>query len=108
MAGGQWVSKERCASLTREDAKDDHVSEAFLAVTVHFNVFDSDTYTHATSTLLSFYSDSALHNWLVEHGHLRSGAQVKRDELVAMVSKHYNEAVAKGAELLNYISWLYH
>jgi len=29
----------------------------------------------------SAWSDSDIHNWLIEHGYLRSDAQIKRDEL---------------------------
>ena len=40
----------------------------------------------ARDTFWDAWSNSAIRDWLVQHGHLRSDAQVKRDVLIELVN----------------------
>lgn len=44
-----------------------------------------DNYAAATDTIWGSWKDSDIREWLIEHGYLRSDAQVKRDELVKLM-----------------------
>jgi hypothetical protein len=46
-------------------------------------------YISANDTFWSSWSDSQIRNWLIDHGYLRSDAQVKRDELVKLANERY-------------------
>jgi hypothetical protein len=46
-----------------------------------------DNYTSAASTFWSAWSDNQIRDWLIEHGYMRSDAQVKRDELVNLANE---------------------
>ncbi|KAH9916239.1 hypothetical protein B0H21DRAFT_770754 [Amylocystis lapponica] len=48
-----------------------------------------DTYARATEPLWQAWSDSYIHEWLVEHDIIKSGTQNKRDALLALMDKYY-------------------
>ena len=43
----------------------------------------------AKDTFWSAWSDNSLRQWLVDHGYIRSDAQVKRDELIKLANEKY-------------------
>jgi hypothetical protein len=45
-----------------------------------------DNYLSATNTFWDAWTESELRAWLIEHGYLRTEAQVKRDELVKLIN----------------------
>lgn len=47
---------------------------------------------------MNAFSDSELRGWAVKHGFLRSDAEIKRDELVALVSSKYADVKAQGSK----------
>jgi Putative nuclear envelope organisation protein len=61
-----------------------------------------DNYASASGTIWGAWSDSDIRNWLVENGYLRSGAQVKRDELVKAINDKYKDASTRTAA---YLTW---
>ena len=65
-------------------------------------VCNSDNYSSASDTIWTGWSDSDLRSWLINHGYLRSDAQVKRDDLVKLMNAKYNEANARTAA---YLTW---
>lgn len=46
-------------------------------------------YISANDTFWNAWSDSQIHSWLIDHGYLRSDAQVQRDELVKLANEKY-------------------
>jgi hypothetical protein len=61
-----------------------------------------DNYTSASDTIWGAWSDSDMRNWLIENGYLRSGAQVKRDELVKAINDKYKDTSTRTAA---YLTW---
>jgi Putative nuclear envelope organisation protein len=61
-----------------------------------------DNYASASDTIWGAWSESDMRNWLIENGYLRSGAQVKRDELVKAINDKYKDASTKTAA---YLTW---
>jgi Putative nuclear envelope organisation protein len=45
-----------------------------------------DNYLSATNTVWDAWTESEMRAWLIEHGYMRSDAQVKRDELVELIN----------------------
>jgi Putative nuclear envelope organisation protein len=45
-----------------------------------------DNYLSATNTVWDAWTESEMRAWLIEHGYMRSDAQVKRDELVQLIN----------------------
>jgi len=45
-----------------------------------------DNYLTATNTVWDAWTESEIRAWLIEHGYMRSDAQVKRDELVKLIN----------------------
>jgi hypothetical protein len=45
-----------------------------------------DNYLSATNTVWDAWTESEIRAWLIEHGYLRSDAQVEHDELVEMIN----------------------
>lgn len=45
-----------------------------------------DNYSNAKDTFWSTWSDNQLRTWLVDHGYVRSDAQVKRDEMIKIAN----------------------
>ena len=43
----------------------------------------------ASDTVYGGWKDSEMRAWLIENGYMRSDAQVKRDELVALMASKY-------------------
>jgi hypothetical protein len=64
--------------------------------------FCRDNYASASDTIWGSWSESDMRNWLIENGYLRSGAQVKRDELVKAINDKYKDASTKTAA---YLTW---
>ena len=62
----------------------------------------SDNYAAASDTVWGSWSDSDLRAWLIEHGYLRTDAQVRRDQLVKLMNEKYNDASARTAA---YLTW---
>ena len=48
-----------------------------------------DNYVHVKDTFWSAWSDNSIRQWLVDHGYIRSDAQVKRDELIKLANEKY-------------------
>ena len=61
-----------------------------------------DNYVHAYDTTWGAWKDSDMHQWLIEHGYLRSDAQRTRDELIKLMQDKHGEAAAKAD---NYLAW---
>jgi len=61
-----------------------------------------DNYLNAKNTAWGAWSDSQMREWLIEHGYLRSDAQVKRDQLVNLMSEKYHTVSDKTAA---YLTW---
>lgn len=61
-----------------------------------------DNYAHAYDTTWGAWKDSDMHQWLVEHGYLRSDAQKTRDELIKLMQDKHGEASIKTA---SYLTW---
>lgn len=55
-------------------------------IVVDQNPYHSDNYSNAVDTVWGGWKDSDIRSWLVEHGYLRSDAQVKRDEMVKLIN----------------------
>ena len=52
-------------------------------------IFGRENYANAADTMWGAWSDSDMRAWLIEHGYLKSDAQVKRDELVKLMNNKY-------------------
>ncbi|KIL60731.1 hypothetical protein M378DRAFT_13978 [Amanita muscaria Koide BX008] len=61
-----------------------------------------DNYLAARDTFWHAWTDSAIHDWLVEHGYIRTDAQVKRDELIKLANEKFNDYSARTAA---YLTW---
>lgn len=48
-----------------------------------------DNYLSAKDTFWSAWPDQTIHDWLVEHGYMRSDAQYKRDQLIKLANEKY-------------------
>ncbi len=48
-----------------------------------------DNYASAVDTVWGGWKDSDIRSWLIDHGYLRSDAQVQRDELVKLMNAKY-------------------
>ena len=48
-----------------------------------------DNYVSAKDTFWSAWSDNNIRQWLVDHGYMRSDAQVKRDEMIKLANEKY-------------------
>ena len=48
-----------------------------------------DTYVAATKPVWKAWSDSYIHQWLVDHGVLQTKTQKQRDQLVALMERYY-------------------
>lgn len=48
-----------------------------------------DNYLSAKDTFWSAWPDQTIHDWLVEHGYMRSDAQYKRDQLIQLANEKY-------------------
>ncbi|KAG2121312.1 hypothetical protein DEU56DRAFT_97332 [Suillus clintonianus] len=61
-----------------------------------------DNYASASDSVWNAWKDSEIRQWLSEHGHIddRTAAQKKRDELVSLIDKHYNDVSARTAAYL--------
>ncbi|KAF8192653.1 hypothetical protein K438DRAFT_1674869 [Mycena galopus ATCC 62051] len=59
-----------------------------------------DNYVNAQDTLWAAWSDSQMRDWLVEHG--EKTVPAKRDELVKLMQKKYNDAAGVSA---SYLTW---
>jgi hypothetical protein len=46
-----------------------------------------DNYVSVKDTFWSAWSDISIREWLVDHGYIRSDAQVKRDEMVKLANE---------------------
>jgi hypothetical protein len=53
------------------------------------NYMHRDNYNSATSTFWSAWSDTQIRDYLIEHGYIRSDAQVERDELEKLANDKY-------------------
>jgi len=45
-----------------------------------------DNYLAASNTIWDAWTESEIRAWLIEHGYMRTDAQVKRDELVGLIN----------------------
>jgi hypothetical protein len=46
-----------------------------------------DNYVSVKDTFWSAWSDNNIRQWLVDHGYIRSDAEVKRDELIKLANE---------------------
>lgn len=56
----------------------------------------------AKDTFWNAWSDNQIRQWLIDHGYLRSDAQVKRDELIKLANEKYTDAASRTGA---YLSW---
>ena len=69
-----------------------HINSSHLAKltnTLSYFLCFRDNYVSVKDTFWSAWSDISIHQWLVDHGYIRSDAQVKRDELIKLANEKY-------------------
>ena len=85
--------QERRAGHPREDGQDGRVRFTHVRICISVpdisNLFVSfrDNYLSAKDTFWSAWSDNQIRDWLIEHGYMRTDAQVKRDELIKLANE---------------------
>ena len=52
----------------------------------------SDNYQHASDTIFGGWKESDMRAWLVEHGYIKSDAQIQRDKLLNLMNAKYANA----------------
>ena len=48
-----------------------------------------DNYLAVSNAVWDAWTESEIRAWLIEHGYLRTDAQVKRDELIGLINAKY-------------------
>lgn len=77
---------------SRWSSKMVHINSSHLAKltnTLSYFLCFRDNYVSVKDTFWSAWSDISIHQWLVDHGYIRSDAQVKRDELIKLANEKY-------------------
>ncbi|KAH7100493.1 hypothetical protein BKA62DRAFT_706479 [Auriculariales sp. MPI-PUGE-AT-0066] len=57
-----------------------------------------DAINSASDTVYGGWQDSEMRQWLIDNGYMKSDAQAKRDELLALMQSKYNAAAARANE----------
>jgi hypothetical protein len=60
----------------------------------------ADNYVRSKNTLFSGWYDSELRDWLVQHGVVKSNAELKREEMVKLIGDKYTDKTAAP-----YLAW---
>lgn len=65
------------------------VDPILYAISEQSDYMRRDNYDSAASTFWSAWSDNQIRDYLIEHGYIRSDAQIKKDELIKLANEKY-------------------